>query len=179
MTVIPLTEEQKKMVEDNQRLVWFMYHKMAYRLNHTFYESEDYFQVGIIGLMKAVKNFDPDKSKFATFATVCIANEFRMIQRHVKKKLSPIVTGLDNVEQFAEFGSTDADMVEQSTIDQEDLMVVKSIINQLLTQKERHSVFGYLQEQTQNEIAEEIGVSQSIVSRYQKIAFQKIREKIG
>ena len=36
---------------------------------------EDHIQVGLIGLLKAIRNYDPEKSKFSTFATVCIRNE--------------------------------------------------------------------------------------------------------
>lgn len=36
---------------------------------------DDYIQVGCIGLLKAIRNYSPEKSKFSTFATTCIRNE--------------------------------------------------------------------------------------------------------
>ena len=44
---------------------------------------EDCIQVGLIGLLKAIRNYDSEKSKFSTFATVCIRNE---ILKFMKKQ---------------------------------------------------------------------------------------------
>lgn len=46
---------------------------------------EDCIQVGLIGLLKAIRNYDPDKSKFSTFATVCIRNEILRFKNKNKK----------------------------------------------------------------------------------------------
>ena len=56
--------------------------------NHRSY-VEDYIQVGLIGLLKAIRNYNPDKSKFSTFATVCIRNEiFRYTRKNKVKTAS-------------------------------------------------------------------------------------------
>ena len=44
---------------------------------------DDYVQVGCIGLLKAIRNYNPEKSKFPTFATICIRNE---LLRHSSKE---------------------------------------------------------------------------------------------
>ena len=36
---------------------------------------EDYIQVGLIGLLKAIRKYDKAKAKFSTFESVCIKNE--------------------------------------------------------------------------------------------------------
>ena len=46
-------------------------------------DLDDYIQVGLMGLLKAIRNYNPEKSKFSTFATVCIRNE---ILKFIKKK---------------------------------------------------------------------------------------------
>ena len=46
-------------------------------------DLDDYIQSGLIGLLKAIRNYNPDRSKFSTFATVCIRNE---ILKHAKKQ---------------------------------------------------------------------------------------------
>ena len=54
---------------------------------------EDYIQVGLIGLLKAVRKYDKDRSRFSTFATTCIKNELiNFVNRSVKrdKKLKVI-----------------------------------------------------------------------------------------
>lgn len=45
-------------------------------------DSEDAFQTGVIGLMKALQNFDPDKgASFVTYASHCIMGEIRHMVR--------------------------------------------------------------------------------------------------
>ena len=51
---------------------------------------EDHIQVGLIGLLKAIRNYDPEKSKFSTFATVCIRNEIFRYTRKNKAKSIPL-----------------------------------------------------------------------------------------
>ena len=60
----------------------------AIRLSSQKSDLEDCIQVGLIGLLKAIRNYDPDQSKFSTFATVCIKNEiFRHIRKNKKKTI--------------------------------------------------------------------------------------------
>lgn len=67
-------------VEDNMGLVWDVIHKFFGGGNkHRFlgFEREDLFQVGCIGLMKAVDRFDEEKGEFPTYAFNCIYGEIR------------------------------------------------------------------------------------------------------
>ena len=48
---------------------------------------DDYIQAGLIGLLKAIRNYDQSKSKFSTFASVCIRNEMLNLKRKSKKDL--------------------------------------------------------------------------------------------
>ena len=68
----------EKMVSDNERLVWSIVKRFAGR----GYEPEDLFQLGCIGLVKAVKNFDFSKNvKFSTYAVPLILGEIRKFLR--------------------------------------------------------------------------------------------------
>jgi len=46
---------------------------------------DDYIQVGLIGLLKAIRNYDPTRSKFSTFSTTCIRNEILRFKNKNKK----------------------------------------------------------------------------------------------
>ena len=48
-------------------------------------DLDDYIQAGFIGLLKAIRNHDESKSKFSTFASVCIRNEILNLKRKHKK----------------------------------------------------------------------------------------------
>lgn len=61
----------------NQSLIYFIIDK--YFKNSVKFDRkntlEDYFQVGMIGLVKADKKYKSEKGKFSTFACKCIFNE--------------------------------------------------------------------------------------------------------
>ena len=63
--------------------------------------DEDLFQIGLIGLVKTINTFDPDKGvKFSAYATPIIRNEILMSLR--KKRIIPVFS-LD--ENFREAGN--------------------------------------------------------------------------
>lgn len=51
--------------------------------------DEDMFQIGLIGLWKACLTYDPSKSEFSTFASVCIMNRIRHEIRTPAKSRPP------------------------------------------------------------------------------------------
>lgn len=60
--------------------------------------DEDLFSVGLIGLVKAINTFNPDKGvKFTTYATPIIRNEILMTFR--KKRITPAFS-LDEPHQL-------------------------------------------------------------------------------
>lgn len=67
-----------RLVTENTGLVWSIVRRFAGR----GYELEDLFQIGSIGLMKAIDKFDTDFDvKFSTYAVPMIAGEIRRFMR--------------------------------------------------------------------------------------------------
>ncbi|MFW6389962.1 MAG: sigma-70 family RNA polymerase sigma factor, partial [Halanaerobiales bacterium] len=65
----------EKVVEHNLKLVL----KVTYRFKNTSYDLQDLFQIGVIGLIKAVKGFDLSRGfKFSTYAVSKIIGEIRL-----------------------------------------------------------------------------------------------------
>ena len=75
-----MTEEQKKLVEENMNLVYFT----LSRYYPWLLQDEDVRSVGMIGLMIAAQNWEPSRGKFSTFAVKVIkreiSNEWRKTQ---------------------------------------------------------------------------------------------------
>lgn len=66
------------MVQSNMGLVW----SIVRRFDNRGYDLEDLFQVGSIGLLKAIDKFDPSfLVKFSTYAVPMIAGEIRRFLR--------------------------------------------------------------------------------------------------
>ena len=69
---------RERLIEGNLRLVLSVIQRFEKRGE----SPEDLFQVGCIGLMKAIANFDPDKQvKFSTYGVPMIAGEVRRYLR--------------------------------------------------------------------------------------------------
>lgn len=70
---------------DNEKLVFYVYNKLT-PTDFVINNKDDLIQEGYIGLLKAQKNYNPDKGiKFSTYATMCIRNEMLLYMRQIKK----------------------------------------------------------------------------------------------
>lgn len=69
---------REKLVNCNYRLVF----NILKRFEGRGYDEEDIFQIGVIGLIKAIDNFDPSFNvKFSTYAVPMIIGEIRRFLR--------------------------------------------------------------------------------------------------
>ena len=69
---------REKLIEGNLRLVL----SVIQRFDNRGENPDDLFQVGCIGLIKAISNFDPDKQvRFSTYGVPMIAGEVRRYLR--------------------------------------------------------------------------------------------------
>ena len=76
---------REKIISNNTKLVWHIVKKYY---NSIDYDQDDLYQIGVIGLIKAVDTFDITKNfKFSSYAGRCIQNEILMAMRKQKKKL--------------------------------------------------------------------------------------------
>ena len=198
----PLSEEEEKLylqkykdgdldaknilIEKNMRLVAHMVKK--YITNDR--NIEDLLSVGTIGLIKAVNTFNSGKScRLATYAAKCIDNELLMMLRSEKRKArevsiyEPIGTDKEGneISLIEIVKADDVDVVEDYMLRQ-NISKVFQFIDELLTEREReiiilrYGLFGH-EEITQRELATKLDISRSYVSRIEKKALRKLREK--
>ena len=177
------TQSRNKLIEHNLRLVAHIVKKF----DNTGEDLEDLISIGTIGLIKAIENFSPDKgTKLATFASRCVENEILMHLRSLKKTRKdvslhdPIGTDKEGNEiTLIDILGSDNDEVA----DKVELKIEKSkIYNHLdiLDEREQEVIRGRFgleqggEERTQREIAKELGISRSYVSRIEKRALMKL-----
>ena len=179
-------EARRLLIEHNMRLVAHVVKKYQ----NTDYDTEDLLSVGTIGLIKAVNTFKVDRGpKLATYAAKCVENEILMLLR-AHKKYSKEVSLYDpiGVDKDGESVSLvdviemdNKDTLEELILDQ-DIRELREAFKQCLKDTEqqviqmRYGLFGS-KEYTQREIAGELGISRSYVSRIEKKALGKLREK--
>ncbi|MCI8401651.1 MAG: RNA polymerase sporulation sigma factor SigK [Lachnospiraceae bacterium] len=177
-------EARDILIERNMRLVAHISKKYAGEGR----DPDDLISIGTIGLIKAVNTFDPGKnSKLATYAAKCIDNEILMSLRLEKKfgkdvsLYDPIGTDKEgNMISLVDVVETDErEVVEQVQLTQE-IREMYDAYEQCLKEKEktvirlRYGLFGH-REYTQREIARQLGISRSYVSRIEKAALLKMR----
>lgn len=178
-------EARNILIERNLRLVAHVARK--YQGADT--DQEDLLSIGIIGLIKAVTTFDCEKNnRLATYAARCIENELLMLMRTRKKQAREISIyekiGVDQEGRELRL----MDILESEPVDVlEGLELQKNAgklyenLYRVLDEREQRVIIaryglGSQREMTQREIAGELGISRSYVSRIEKNALQKLRE---
>ena len=177
-------EAREILINRNMRLVAHVIKKYQ----SPDYEMEDLLSVGTIGLIKAVNTFDPNKgSRLATYAAKCVENEILMLFRAGKKFsrevsiYDPIGTDKDG-ETVSLLDILEAEGKEalEQVILKQDIRMLYEAYEQNLKDTEktvirmRYGLFGS-REHTQREIADEMGISRSYVSRIEKQAIEKLK----
>ncbi|NLP35779.1 MAG: RNA polymerase sporulation sigma factor SigK [Clostridiales bacterium] len=178
-------EARDKLIEHNLRLVAHIVKKY----NMADKETDDLISIGTIGLIKAIDTFDNEKGiRLATYASRCIDNELLMMLRS-NKRLAKEVYLYDPIGSDREGNEINLlDIIEEAEIDivenivlENDIKKLYSMIGEVLTDREREIIllrYGLhnRKEVTQREIANQLGISRSYVSRIEKKALKKLRE---
>lgn len=171
----------------NMRLV-------AHMVKHYNFDEKDveeYISIGTIGLIKAVKTFNPGKgNRLATYAAKCIDNELLMALRGEKKKNKDIslqeTIGTDkegneiNIIDVIDTG--EKDFLESFILKQDVDKLYRGIMDVLNSREQdiiinRYGLLGR-DEITQRELAAGMGISRSYVSRIEKKALEKLKNFI-
>ena len=177
---------RNRLIEHNLRLVVFI----ARKFENTGVQAEDLISIGTIGLIKAVNTFNPEKKiKLATYASRCIENEILMyLRRSCKLKLEvsldePLNVDWDGNELLlSDILGTDGEEVSRDLEDEVDRRLLRAALGRL-DPRERRIVemrFG-LKEQpprTQKQVADEMGISQSYISRLEKRIMDHLKREI-
>ena len=151
---------------------------------------EDMISIGTIGLIKAVNTFEPTKNiKLATYASRCIENEILMfLRKNAGRRVEvsfdePLNTDYDGNELLlSDVLGTEADVVMRPLEDDVDLCLLASALD-TLSPLEREIItlrfgLGGGKEQTQKEVADRLGISQSYISRLEKRIIQRLKKEI-
>ena len=177
---------KSQLIERNLRLVVYI----ARRFENTGINIEDLISIGTIGLIKAVSTYKPAKNiKLATYASRCIENEILMYLRktaNLKSEVSfdePLNTDLDGNELLLSYSlGTENDLLMKPIEDDVDRQLLTNALEKL-SERERLIItlrFGLdgRQERTQKEVADQLGISQSYISRLEKRIISRLKKEI-
>ena len=167
-------DARQELIEHNLRLVVYI----ARRFENTGINIEDLISI------RADKNI-----KLATYASRCIENEILMyLRKNAGRKAEvsfdePLNTDYDGNELLlSDVLGTEADVVMRPLEDDVDLCLLSAALD-TLTPREKEIItlrfgLGGGQEQTQKEVADKLGISQSYISRLEKRIIQRLKKEI-
>lgn len=176
-------EARNVLIEHNLRLVMHIIKKYYTKSA----DAEDLISIGTIGLIKGVSTYRTDRGvRLATYASRCIENEILMYFRGQKKSANDISLsgtldgeadgdGLSILDTIAD----ETDMLEDMAR-QESVFRVRSAVKDVLSGREadvirmRYGLDGN-EPLTQREVAAQLNISRSYVSRIEKKALERLR----
>lgn len=223
-------EAREQLVEENMGLVWSIVKRFTGRGT----DMEDLFQIGAMGLLKAIDKFDTSyEVKFSTYAVPMIAGEIKRflrddgivkVSRTLKENCWKIKretelfrqkTGreptLEELSAVTELPREDIAMALESSAEVESIyktipqkdgsevclldrmenqnqgngmqqlinrVVLEQLLQELTDSDRKLIVMRYMQDKTQSEVAQVLGVSQVQVSRLEKKILKQMREKL-
>ena len=223
-------EAREQLVEENMGLVWSVVKRFAGRGT----DMEDLFQIGAMGLLKAIDKFDTAfEVKFSTYAVPMIAGEIKRflrddgivkVSRTLKENCWKIKretelfrqkTGreptLEELSVVTELPREDIAMALESSAEVESIyrtipqkdgsevclldrmesqsqgngmqqllnrVVLEQLLLELPDMERRLIIMRYMQDKTQTEVAQVLGVSQVQVRRLEKRILRQMREKL-
>lgn len=142
--------------------------------------DEDLFATGLLGLVKAINKFDPDRVfEFSTLAIPTIKNEILQLFR---KKRVDVAFSLDETFDTSDGKQTSYGEKFPDRIDMEESVSIKLDIENIISRLDERdrAVFNlaFKEDKTQMEIAEIVGISQSQVSRTLSKISKKFRKEM-
>ena len=180
-------EAREILVQENTGLVWSIVRRYMGRGT----DSEDLFQIGIMGLIKAIDKFDLSyQVKFSTYAVPMIAGEIRRflrddgivkVSRTLKENSWKIRRESDLFRQRngSEISLLDRLQVENTRTEELlNRVMLEQLLAQLPEKERRLIIMRYLQDCSQTEVARMMGVSQVQVSRLEKKILKQMRERL-
>lgn len=177
---------RETLIVHNLRLVVYI----AKKFENTGVGLDDLISIGTIGLIKAVNTFSVHRNiKLATYASRCIENEILMYLRKTNQRRcevsidEPLNVDWDGNELLlSDVLGTDSDCVNAHIEDETEKKLLHEAVSHLTPREQQimEMRFGLKggREKTQKEVADEIGISQSYISRLEKRIIKQLREEL-
>ena len=178
---------KRRLIEHNLRLVAHIVRKYY----ASYPTPDELVSIGSLGLIKAIDSFRIENgARFATYAAKCVQNEILMFFRS-QKKLSCEVSINETIDvdrdgnplTYGDVISTDENITGDLDLRIHSERAYR-LISEALDERERRVIvlrygLGKAPAMTQREVADSMGISRSYVSRIEKHALQKMRERFG
>ena len=173
-----------RLIEHNLRLAAHIARKYA----QPGVDQDDLISIGTLGLIKAVRTFRPEAGRLSGYASRCIENEILMFFRARRKDRNTVLLGeaagrdAEGEElPLSELLGTDPDLVSREAETAIEAGRALRLMSRVLDERELEVIrqrYGFTdgEPRQQREVAAQLGISRSYVSRIEKRALEKLRE---
>lgn len=175
-------EARNKLIEHNLRLVAHI----VKNYENKNVDNDDLISIGTIGLIKGIDTYEVnDKTKITTYASRCIQNEILMYFRQ-NKKHNNVVSLNDSIGTdkdgneicLIDVLKNDEPEISDNVIKSNNINLIKRYFKELNSKEQdiiqKRYGLNNRKAKTQKEIAKELKISRSYVSRIEKRALTKI-----
>lgn len=157
-----MTDEQRKLVEDNHNLIYGFLNKKELDIDY-------YYDIVAIGLCNAAMTYDLTKGKFSTFAYGCMNRELKIYNNYLnrKKSVPEDIVYSYNVKANEDVSESIIDAViedSNNNIDYSTETISFNYFLNTLKDRERLIIEHLKNGLTQQEIAKELNRSQQAIS---------------
>ena len=135
-------------------------------------ENDDLISEGFLGLLSAIRSYDPQKGSFAAFASACISNKMKSAVAKSSAN-SLLVTPLDDsyLDELSDGNPATEDLV---ILKEQNNEMLKQV-DELLSDREREVFYLYISAYSYSQIAEKLGISAKAVDNAITRAKAKLR----
>lgn len=148
-------------------------HSIAKEYSYPSFDSNDFMQLGLLGLYNACKAFSPDKGvSFKNFAAICIKRRYISLIRSLSHRRAFPNEALISLDEADDLGT--AVSAETPVIDRESDKSFLELVKNRLSCMELCVLKGYISGMSYGEIAAAYGLDRKAVDN----ALQRIRKKL-
>lgn len=154
-------------------------------------DIEDIIQEGMIGLYKAIKNFNPNKeASFKTFAVLCIKHQIQSAIKSSTANKNKALSSAVSFQDFTESGNSTAmeylpvelifdESPEDEAINKEEYLTLKRKIKDILSPLEYKVLTYYINGYTYKEISANLNVSEKSIDNSLSRIKTKLKAKLN
>ncbi|MCH5352822.1 MAG: RNA polymerase sporulation sigma factor SigE [Acutalibacter sp.] len=177
---------REPLITHNLRLVVYI----AKKFESPGANVEDLISIGTIGLIKAVNTFRIERNiKLATYASRCIENEILMYLRKSAQLRNevfiddPLNVDWDGNELLlSDLLGSDPDAINRNLEQEAERTMLLEAVDRLSPREKKIMTLRFglssTKEHTQKEVADELGISQSYISRLEKRIITRLRKDL-
>lgn len=177
---LELTTAQLEIFNNNQKLIHDVIKKFITNPDFCVNEYEDLVQIGSIGLIKAIKTYNPEKGKFSTYAVNVIRNEIYNGTRKMDK-IDSHKCDYDDVyiESCASMVYDNSDEFYESYFQEKQTEILSRIAKKYggVAENGVNAIMLTLEGYTSKDIAEQYGVEPATITSWISRARSKLKNE--